>query len=287
MGLSGVVVEEDGESRNREKVLKALEEEGLLEEFGFLADLPFMVSHTTVWKTVPFVPSPLGFMLFKDEHGKRYSYEDNNGEFKIRRWGGNSDEEGVIPRPITGNDYVTPITYRDENGKEKIDYDILYEKIPFDKALEATAPSKWYNNGKNIESIRKILYNPSSDDIFDPDKVAALQNDAKYIAMLLPDETGRNVSAGTYDAPSVFKRMTIVSVFARCLDLLTDTDLTLAKAEEKMIRLMRVLGEDKKKDARAIDAIILCLKQVIGSEEESQRSAQILLDQVSKRLEFK
>lgn len=285
MGLSGVQVEE-GQSKNRSKVIAALESAHLYEDYAFLADLPFLVSHRNVWNIIPVVPSPLAYMLFKNPGGPTYSR--NKSEVPIMRWGGVTQDqidEGFIPRPITGADFVTPVRYEDNNGNMRTDYDILYEMIPVEQALETTTIDKWYNNGKNIESLRKMLYDPTSEDIFDPTKVAALQNDDKYIVSFLPDEMGMNVSAGTYDGKKVFQRMTIVSVFARCLDLLTDSALTLDKVEEKMLRLMRVLGEGQK-NANAVEAIIITLKQIVGTEEESQRSAQLVLDQLTKSLGY-
>ncbi len=286
--LSGVVLEK-GKSANREKVYHALEEAGLAEEYGFLADLPFLVIHPSVWGTVPFVPSPLQYLLFKDPGGKRYSASKDPKEVPVLRWGGVSDKElaeGAIPRPITGADFVTPVEYWDDKGNKLVDYDILYEMIPLEQALETTTLDKWYNNGKNIENLRELMYNPSGEKVFDPTEVSIMQNQAKYIATFLPDAIGTNVSAGTFSGERTFQRFTVVSVFARCVDLLTSKDLHLHDVEKKLISLIRVLGQGKK-DSRAIEAIVISLKQLLGTQETAEENAQLMLDQVLNALKVR
>ncbi len=246
-------------SSARNKILTALGEKDLT-DFEFLANLPLVLLHQNPQGNYQVIPMPLQYMIFRDPDTSRYSANPTQlaNETPVMRW---PEQPGYIPPPITAADFVNT------DGR------IMYEYIPWDLVLPSNGIEKWYNNGKNITRLYEMFSHAPGDSVLDVNKLPIEQNEVKYAASFFP-VWGLEVSAGRFRAENVFRRITIVHVFSRCLTLLAVDKVKLKEVKEKLSYLTTAIGED------AVKAITVALDASFGTVENAQEMTELIAQQV-------
>lgn len=288
-GISGVRTHEDATSA-RDKIREALSETPELSEFLYLADPPLVKIPPSEFGTLPIIPTVLQFMQFENESyfppkidpatGKPYvdpvthqplTHDPITGApydaktQKVIRWASNP---GKIPPPVNATDYL------DSDGN------ILYELVPWNKVTNATDINSWYNNGTNINKLYNIFMGPPSGDLLDRNNLPKEQNETKYAAAFFP-VLGPEVAADNFNAEKVFRRITVVHVFSRCITLLAQDKIQLHELIHKLHGLNEVIGHN------AVNAIDKSLTKAFGQAEDLQRLRENYLKEMQEFLKFR
>lgn len=268
--LSPVEYADNAPAQSKREVMKErLSHEGLLDEFEFLADLPLVVIPPDNKGRFPVFPMPLQYMKFFETDASGAVVEesdvDRNGRpvtrKKMKRWFSGS-VAGMSGSAVTAADWV------DEHER------ILYELIPWKSLISDTSLPSWYNNGKNEQKLYENVSSPPSDKLLDPEMAPSQQNDTKYGASVFP-VLGQEVISKQYDGEAVFRRISIVSVFARAITLVNKEKSELKDVVARLSPLATVF------DPKTIEAITICLNVLFGTRESSQETTELLSAQVT------
>jgi len=201
-------------------------------------------------------------MIFRNEF---YDPTKDAKEKKVVRW--KNPDQGFLPPPVSAADYL------DSEGN------ILYENIPWDK-VTGTEITDWYNNGSNIAKLYKMIFDAPTDSLLDRNALPGEQNDTKYAASFFP-VLGPEVAAGNFNGEKVFRRITIVHVFSRCVTLLAQDKLQLKDIGHKLHSLNDVIGHD------AVEAIETALTVAYGEPENLQELRTTYLNQLKEFLKVR